>query len=91
MYGHMVCFAGLRKEDGALLIVMSNQNVTAKAILDTYKNRWSIEELFRKLKSSGFNWEGTHMKHDKRLVTLLIILGMATLGAYLSGLGTTIP
>nr|MBA3814713.1 transposase [Alphaproteobacteria bacterium] len=42
---------------------MTNQDLKAKLILDQYRNRWSIEELFRKLKTSGFHWENTHMTH----------------------------
>lgn len=86
-----VRFAGTRSKEGELVIVMTNQDLTAAQILNTYKKRWSIEELFRKLKSSGFNWENTHMKQTQRLITLLIVLGMAALLVYLSGQTAKIP
>jgi transposase len=70
---------------------MSNQNIKAKQILDKYRERWSIEELFRKLKTSGFHWENTHMKKSARLIALLIILGFGLLIAYLMGLNEKIP
>lgn len=91
MYGKTLYFAATRTLKNDLIIVMTNQNLTVSAILNAYKQRWSIEELFRKLKSSGFQWENTHMKKPKRLVTLLVILGLATLIAYLAGTQTKIP
>lgn len=91
MYGKIVYFAGTRSKDGGLVIVLSNQDLKAREILKRYKNRWAIEELFRKLKSSGFNWEDTHMTDPRRLESLLIILGLATLIAYLAGAKCKIP
>jgi hypothetical protein len=91
MYGGTVYFAGTRSKAGDLVIVMTNQNLTAKQILDQYLKRWSIEELFRKLKTSGFHWENTHMTHSYRLVSLLIILSFGVLIAYLMGIEDKIP
>jgi len=91
MYGGVVYFAGTRSKAADLVIVMSNQDLNAKQILDKYRERWSIEELFRKLKTSGFNWENTHMKRSERLVSLLIILGFGLLIAYLMGQEDSIP
>jgi hypothetical protein len=91
MFGKTVCFAGTRSKENDLVIVMSNQDLKAPDILKHYKNRWSIEELFRKLKSSGFHWENTHMTDPSRLESLLIILGLATLIAYLAGAKCKIP
>lgn len=91
MYGHTVYLAGIRSKKGDLVIVMTNQKLTAEKILSRYRKRWSIEELFRKLKTSGFHWENTHMKHSERLVTLLIILSFALLIAFLMGKKDKIP
>lgn len=91
MYEHSVYFAGTPSKTGELVIVMSNQDLKAKQILDKYRDRWSIEELFRKLKTSGFHWENTHMKKSERLVSLLIILGFGLLIAYLMGQNDNIP
>jgi len=88
MYGSTVCFAGARSKSGELVIVMSNCDLTAKKILGKYRKRWSIEELFGKLKTNGLNWENTHMKDSKRLVTLLIIMSMAALLLYYIGLNS---
>ena len=91
MYGHTVYFAGTPSKTGELVIVMTNQRLKATQILDKYRERWSIEELFRKLKTSGFHWENTHMKQSYRLISLLIILGFALLIACLMGQGNKIP
>jgi hypothetical protein len=91
MYGGTVYFAGTRSKAGDLVIVMTNQNLKAKQILDQYLKRWSIEELFRKLKTSGFHWENTHMTHSPRLISLLIILSFGMLIAYLMGVEDKIP
>jgi hypothetical protein len=91
MYGSVVYFAGTTSESGELVIVMSNQLLTAPQILAKYLKRWSIEELFKKLKTSGFNWENTHMTKSARLVTLLIILTFGLLFASIVGYGQPIP
>lgn len=91
MYGHTVYFAGTPSQTGELVIVMTNQRLKASQILSRYRKRWSIEELFRKLKSSGFNWENTHMKRSQRLITLLIIMSFGLFIAYLMGNETKIP
>ena len=91
MYGSAVFFAGTRSLSGELVIVMSNQSFTAPQILAKYLKRWSIEELFRKLKTSGFQWENTHMTKSARLITLLIILAFGLLMASLVGYGQPIP
>lgn len=86
MHGGTVYIAGTRAKDGALVIVLTNQPFKAKDILNIYRKRWSIEEMFRKLKTSGFNWEGTHMKDSKRLTSLLIILSIAAFLIYSVGI-----
>ncbi|MCB1181732.1 MAG: transposase [Chlamydiia bacterium] len=91
MYGSTVYFAGTRSKAGDLVIVMTNQKLKAEKILSRYRNRWSIEELFRKLKTSGFHWENTHMTKSERLVTLLMILSFALFIAFLMEQGDKIP
>jgi hypothetical protein len=91
LYGDTFWFAGTRSCEADLVIIMTNQPQQAKEILTIYRRRWSIEILFNKLKSSGFNWENTQMKGSKRLVKLLVILSIASLCSYLMGLNTKIP
>jgi hypothetical protein len=91
MYGSDVYFAGTPSKFNGLVIIMTNQKLKASRILSQYRERWSIEELFRKLKTSGFNWENTHMTKSARLVSLLIILGFGLLIAFLMGQDHKIP
>lgn len=91
MHGTTLYYAGTRSSQGDLVVVVSNQDVRAQKILDNYRKRWSIEEMFRKMKSSGFNWENTHMTNSSRLMTLFILMSLATLLAYCMGINTKIP
>jgi hypothetical protein len=92
VYGRTFVFEGTRSSKGDLVIVMSNQIfLKVGAILARYRKRWSIEELFRKLKTSGFHWENTHMRVPKYLEKLLIVLGFATVCVFLIGTLTKIP
>jgi len=91
MYGSTVYFAGTRAQAGDLVIVISNQEWKPKKILEQYRKRWSIEEMFKKLKTSGFHWENTHMKISARLLTLLIIMSLASLLLYCMGLDSKTP
>jgi Transposase DDE domain len=91
MYGGTVYFAETPSKSGELVIVMTNQDLKAPQILNKYLERWAVEETFRKLKTSGFNWENTHMKESKRLISLLIILSFGLLIACLMGKNHKIP
>jgi hypothetical protein len=55
MYGGTVYFAGTFSKFAELVVIMTNQDLKASQILSKYRERWSIEELFRKLKTSGFH------------------------------------
>jgi hypothetical protein len=92
VYGQTLVFEGTRSQTGDLVIVMSNQIfLKLGAVLKKYRERWSIEELFRKLKTSGFNWENTHMITPKYLEKLVVILGFATTCVFLMGTLLKIP
>jgi len=91
MYGSTVYFAGTRSDKGDLVIVITNQDWKPQKILTQYRKRWSIEELFKKLKTSGFHWENTHMKIASRLLTLLVIMSLAALLLYCMGISSRTP
>lgn len=54
--------------------------------LSIYKDRWQIETMFRALKSSGFNFEDTHLNDTERISKLLSIMCIAFIWAYLVGI-----
>lgn len=91
MYGTLVRFAGTRSSRGDLVIVITNQNLKPRTILSRYRKRWSIEEMFKSLKSSGFNWENTHMIQSSRLITLLAIMSIAAVMMLSLGIGEKAP
>lgn len=54
--------------------------------LTIYKDRWQIETMFRALKSSGFNFEDTHLTDLDRISKLLSIITIAYIWAYCVGI-----
>jgi DDE family transposase len=91
MYESTVYFAGTRFRKGDLVIVITNQNWHPQKILEQYRKCWSIEELFKKFKTSGFHWENTHMKISSRLISLLVVLSLAALLLYCMGMISITP
>ena len=79
IFGVELGVAGARLADGKYIIVVSNRN--PKQALTSYAKRWQIECLFKALKSSGFDFEATHLKHLDRLNTLLVVVSLAFLWA----------
>ena len=80
----------LRAPPTQLVIVMSHQPLTDLQILAKYRKKWSIKELCRKLKTSGFHRGNTHMKQSGQLVSLLIILAFGLLMASFTGHENTV-
>lgn len=54
--------------------------------LTIYKDRWQIETMFRALKSSGFNFEVTHLTDLERISKLLSIICIAFIWSYRVGI-----
>lgn len=65
------------------LIISYHQN---ECPIQTYKNRWQIETMFKALKTSGFNLEDTHLNQTERLAKLLGIVMLAYTWAYKTGI-----
>lgn len=53
--------------------------------LNDYMKRWGIETLFKCLKSSGFNFEETHLKDLNRISRLIAVLAIAFTWAFIVG------
>lgn len=58
--------------------------------LPAYKERWTIETMFKGLKSSGFNIEDTHMVHINRIEQLFGVVIIAYTRAYLVGIAANL-
>lgn len=70
-----------RSVGGELLVVMHSEELEA-APCESYQLRWSIECLFKGMKSNGFNVEDTHLTDAKRIETMLSVLMIAFCYAY---------
>lgn len=75
LWGHWLYLAGLRLDDGSLLVVATD-DAPATALSD-YAKRWGIETLFGCLKTRGFCLEATHLKDRERLKKLITLLTLA--------------
>jgi len=69
---------GMKINTGELLILASN-NFVGQETCVLYKQRWTIETLFKNLKTRGFNIEDTHMIDTEKLQKLMYIAALATL------------
>lgn len=76
-YGHKVRYVATRIDSGELLIVATSLIANGGNILKLYADRWSIESMFKALKSSGFNIEDTHIARLDRLNTLVGVMTIA--------------
>ena len=57
---------------------------TLKQTLATYRSRWGIEQMFKDMKTSGYNLENTQV-NDTRFFALLLLIMMAYTLATLYG------
>jgi hypothetical protein len=73
IWGRSVYVAGLRLDDGELLIVVSSDS--PETIIADYGKRWGIETLFGMFKTRGFCLESTHFTDAKRLSKLVANYG----------------
>lgn len=74
-YGMNVKISCLQLETEQLFIA-SNVCIGAEALL-VYKKRWGIERTFKAMKTSGFNFEDTHITCPKKLAKLFAIASIA--------------
>jgi hypothetical protein len=66
----------LRLTDGKLLILATSLALEEDNLF-LYKKRWTIECLFKSLKTQGFNIEKTHLKDPERLSKLMAVCAIA--------------
>jgi hypothetical protein len=83
VWGRSVYVAGLRLEDGELLIVVADNS--PKTIIADYRQRWSIETLFGMFKTKGFCLESTHFTDAERLSKLVALITLALCWAIKTG------
>ncbi len=72
IWGIDLYLAVSRNREGELLIIASN--ISSKSVLKYYSLRWSIETLFKYLKTNGFNFEDTHIQTPRKLEAMFLTL-----------------
>jgi hypothetical protein len=83
IYKRMLYIGGKRLPDGDYLIILSNAK--PEEALKDYKERWTIEKLFNKLKTRGFNLEVTQMTSLDKLRKLIGLVSIAFVWSFLTG------
>lgn len=75
VWGRSVYVAGLRLEDGELLVIISSKS--PETMISDYAQRWGIETLFGMFKTRGFCLESTHVVNGERLSKVLALMSLA--------------
>lgn len=73
-----------KKDAPELQILVSYCN--AEEAFEMYKLRWQVETMFKGMKSSGFNIEGSHVRDHSRMSNLFAIIMIAYAWCYLVGI-----
>lgn len=71
-----VNFSAYKNDKNELMVLVSSFKTTAN-IFALYKYRWSIERLFKHLKSGGFDIEKSHLVDPERFQKLLVVASIA--------------
>ncbi|MFW6223142.1 MAG: IS4 family transposase [Bacteroidota bacterium] len=83
-----VYLSGMRtlgKNNKIEFVIIATYQYSTDTLL-IYKDRWQIETMFRALKSSGFNFEDTHLSDPERISKLLSLVCIAFIWAYQVGI-----
>lgn len=83
IFKQMLHIGGKRLPDNDYLILVSNYH--PEAGIDDYKQRWTIEKLFNKFKTRGFNLEVTQMTDLEKLKKLIGLVSIAFCWSFLTG------
>ncbi len=83
LWNILLYITGTKSTKGEYVIIATN--VKPDTALEDYAKRWEIETLFKCLKSSGFNFEDTHVKCPKKISKLMALLTIAYCWAYITG------
>ena len=76
LWGHKVNFAAYKNEKSELIVLVGSINIESD-IFSLYRYRWSIERLFKHLKSAGFDLEKSQIIYMERFQKLLVVVAIA--------------
>ena len=77
LWNHPVKLSAYKNDKNELMVVAANADIDI-SIFALYKFRWSIERLFKHLKSSGFDIEKSHITNPDRFVKLVAVCAIAS-------------
>jgi hypothetical protein len=83
LWGLSLYIVGGKNSDGNLIVIVTDRK--PETAIQDYAIRWSIEVLFKCLKTNGFNFEDTHLKDREKVSKLLGLLAIAFCWAYIVG------
>lgn len=87
VYDEEVFIGGRRSKTNNYMIIASSDN--PEEAEKTYKQRWTIENMFGYMKSKGFDFEKTHLTNYERINKLIFLVAIAMIWSYLTGLWLT--
>lgn len=85
LWGHNVHFAAYRNGKNKLMVLVASLAIEVEAFA-LYQYRWSIERLFKHLKSGGFDIEKSHLVNLDRFSKLLVVTAIAAAMVVKNGL-----
>ena len=77
LWNYPVKLSAYKNEKKELMVVAANADIDV-SIFALYKFRWSIERLFKHLKSAGFDIEKSHITNPDRFVKLVAVCAIAS-------------
>jgi len=85
--GQWVYLTGMKvfNREGKIEFVIVASFIPNSSALTVYKDRWQIETMFKAFKTSGFNFEDTHLTDPERIAKLVALVCIAFMWAYLVG------
>ena len=66
--------ARLNNKNEQVFLISNNHHIDA---FDLYQHRWTIENMFGKFKTKGFNLESSKLTNTKRLSSLFLLMAIA--------------
>lgn len=79
--GLRVRISASRSPEGNLLVVAS-KGVDEHSLIEIYKTRWKIEDMFGALKTKGFHFEDTKITNPDRISNMIAVLAIAQAWSY---------
>lgn len=80
IYKQRVYLSGMKTINDYLIIASNRKPSEA---LSDYRKRWTIEKLFGRLKTKGFNFEETHLTEYEKIKKLIALVVITFVWSYL--------